>query len=100
MEELAGDTGTTTGLVKVETMRGTGASQGATGRVSNGTITLAVVGARRIFSSREQYGPKTVEDQEAKPYLWGEPEARNSDARWRVPAGNESVRHSHLHHLL
>jgi len=52
--ELAGDTGTPSGLVKVETMQGTGASRGATGGVSNGTITLALVGARRIFSSRER----------------------------------------------
>ena len=34
-------------------------------------------------------GPKAVEDQEAKPYLWGEPEARNRDACWRVPVGDE-----------
>ena len=30
VEELAGDTGTSTGLVKLETVQGTGASQGAT----------------------------------------------------------------------
>ena len=34
-------------------------------------------------------GLKAVEDQEAKPYPWDEPEARNRDACWRVPAGNE-----------
>ena len=32
---------------------------------------------------------KAVEDQKAKPYLWGKLEVRNRDARWRVPAGHE-----------
>ena len=45
LEELAGDTGTSTGLVKLETVQGTRTSQRVMGEVSNGTITLAKVGA-------------------------------------------------------
>ena len=54
VEELAGNTGTSTGLVKVETMQGTEALRRAMGGVRDGTITLAVVGARGIFSSKER----------------------------------------------
>ena len=45
VEDLAGNVGTSTGLVKVETVRGTGALRRVTGGVRNGTITLAMVGA-------------------------------------------------------
>ena len=65
VEELAGDTGTSTGLVKLETVQGTGASQGAMegGGVSNGTITLAMVGAgtqeaMRFSLTRKGGGPQ------------------------------------------